>query len=78
MQASECNTPGWAMCRKWENVKRKVAPEETWPTWDVVEDKCFRIKKDHTFSSGYAVLPQVAHFSCVPENMLAALLGDLV
>jgi len=23
-------------------------------------------------------LPHVAHFSCVPENMLAALLGDLV
>lgn len=32
----------------------------------------------NTFSSGYAVLPQVAHFSCVPENMPAALLGDLV
>jgi hypothetical protein len=31
-----------------------------------------------TFSRGYAVLPQVAHLSCVPENILAALLGDLV
>ena len=40
-------------------------------------------KKKHnvikiTFSRGYAVLPQVAHLSCVPENILAALLGDLV
>lgn len=32
----------------------------------------------HTFSSGYAVLPHVAHLSCVPENIPAALLGDLV
>jgi hypothetical protein len=31
-----------------------------------------------TFSRGYAVFPQVAHLSCVPENILAALLADLV
>lgn len=34
-------------------------------------------KKLQTFSSGYTVFLQTVHFSCVPENMPASLLGAL-
>lgn len=52
--------------------------ELCWRLGHKTKQNKYDIFRDITFSRGYAVLPQVAHLSCVPENMPAALLGDLV
>jgi hypothetical protein len=65
--------------RIWSKFERKYSLMNYNPKlWkEIVKIKhTWRVKI--TFSRGYAVLPQVAHLSCVPENILAALLGVLV